>query len=396
MDPISKKRKPDDNGALSSNLTLDEARRLIDSFSRDQLLDIVSSAICSGAGPVLDAVRPIADGDPARRKLFVRGLGLETTSDSLRVLFSNYGQVEEAAVICDRATGRSKGYAFVTFRHADAALLALRQPSKQIGGRMTVTQLASAAAAAAAPAPAEDVAARKIYVGGVPAEMPAERLLSHFSSYGLVEEGPLGFDKQTGKFRGFALFVYKTVEGAQAALLEPSKNIDGHSLVCKLANDGKKGRPGGAPNGPHGQQVGAGGDGSGLGLQPGSLSSQFGGPGGGLSSYQPLNSAMGGPGLSSVEGMGGSYRGGIGGPYGSSGQYGGPGYGGVGYDGLGMGASQYRLGPGSGGLPSGVHPEGGKYGLSSSMYQSQHHQGGGSSPGRRVPAGGYPNMPPYY
>ncbi|KAJ0963060.1 hypothetical protein J5N97_028182 [Dioscorea zingiberensis] len=361
MDPISKKRKPEDNG-LSSNLTPDEARRLIDSFSHDQLIDIVSSAVSSGVGPVLDAVRPIADVDPAHRKLFVRGLGLETTSDTLRALFSNYGQVEEAAVICDRATGRSKGYAFVTFRHADAALVALRQPSKQIGGRMTVTQLASAASAA--PAPAEDVAARKIYVGGVPAEMPAERLLAHFSSYGQVEEGPLGFDKQTGKFRGFALFVYKTMEGAQAALLEPNKNIDGHPLLCKLANDGKKGRPGGIPNGPQGQHVGAGGDGPGIGLPPGSLSSQFGGPGGGLSSYQPLNSslqsAMGGPGLSSIEGMAGSYRGGIGGPYGSSGQYGGPGFGGVGYEGLGMGASQYRLGPGVSGLPSGGHPEGGK------------------------------------
>ena len=48
----------------------------------------------------------------------------------------------------------------------------------------------------------------------------------------------------TGKSRGFALFVYKSAEGAQAALVEPVKNIDGRQMTCKLAIDGKKGKPG--------------------------------------------------------------------------------------------------------------------------------------------------------
>jgi heterogeneous nuclear ribonucleoprotein A1/A3 len=39
--------------------------------------------------------------------------------------------------------------------------------------------------------------------------LTSERLLAHFASYGEIEERPLGFDKLTGKFRGFALFAYK-------------------------------------------------------------------------------------------------------------------------------------------------------------------------------------------
>lgn len=70
--------------------------------------------------------------------------------------------------------------------------------------------------------------------------MPADRLLAHFSSHGEIQEGSIGFDKQTGKSRGFALFVYKTAEAAKAALVDPVKTVDGYQMVCKLA-DGKKG-----------------------------------------------------------------------------------------------------------------------------------------------------------
>ncbi|KAG0476516.1 hypothetical protein HPP92_013357 [Vanilla planifolia] len=41
----------------------------------------------------------------------------------------------------------------------------------------------------------------------------------------------------TGKSRGFALFVYKTQEGATKALLEPYKTFEGQQLHCQLAFD---------------------------------------------------------------------------------------------------------------------------------------------------------------
>lgn len=49
----------------------------------------------------------------------------------------------------------------------------------------------------------------------------SDRLLNVFLSYGEIEEGPLGFVKVTGRSRGFALFVYKNSESAQAALADP-------------------------------------------------------------------------------------------------------------------------------------------------------------------------------
>ncbi|KAG0048674.1 hypothetical protein BGZ83_006413 [Gryganskiella cystojenkinii] len=48
-------------------------------------------------------------------KLFIGGLSWNTTDDSLRHGFSQYGIVEDAIVIKDRDTGRSRGFGFVTF-----------------------------------------------------------------------------------------------------------------------------------------------------------------------------------------------------------------------------------------------------------------------------------------
>jgi hypothetical protein len=44
----------------------------------------------------------------------VGGLAWETRSEGLRAHFEAYGDILEAVVITDRATGRSKGYGFVS------------------------------------------------------------------------------------------------------------------------------------------------------------------------------------------------------------------------------------------------------------------------------------------
>jgi heterogeneous nuclear ribonucleoprotein A1/A3 len=441
MDHFSKKRKPDENGAAVAvspasgaaalGLTRDDVLRLLEPLTRDQLADIAAAAALV-SGFALDAVRAAADRDPALRKLFVRGLGWETTSDSIRAIFSAFGDLDEAVVITDKATGRSKGYGFVTFRHADSAVLALKEPSKKIDGRMTVTQLAaagaaggpSAGAAGSGGAPPADVSLRKIFVGNVPAEMPSDRLLSHFAAYGEIEEGPLGFDKQTGKFRGFALFVYKTAEGAQASLVDSVKVIDGHQLVCKLAIEGKKGKLSqqqqSGPGGQQQQQIMQGGpqdmSGPGLGLGGPQMGPQYGGPGGGIPSfgafggglggpnpYSNLPSNMGGGGAGALGSMGNQMPGGMGagggafgaggmgaGSFGGSSQFGSSGMGA--YGGLGMGgASQlYRMQQG------GVYGDGGNYPLPGSGFRSQDPQGGMSpGPVGRAPPM-YPNVPPYF
>ena len=53
--------------------------------------------------------------DTTWTKLFVGGLPYHTTDKSLREHFEVYGDIEEAVVITDRSTGKSRGYGFVSF-----------------------------------------------------------------------------------------------------------------------------------------------------------------------------------------------------------------------------------------------------------------------------------------
>ena len=52
--------------------------------------------------------------DTTWTKLFVGGLPYHTTDKSLREHFEVYGEIEEAVVITDRQTGKSRGYGFVS------------------------------------------------------------------------------------------------------------------------------------------------------------------------------------------------------------------------------------------------------------------------------------------
>lgn len=62
-----------------------------------------------------------------RNKLFVGGLSWDTTSDDLRNAFEGFCTVEEAKVISDRDTGRSRGFGFVTLSDASQIQATIQQ-----------------------------------------------------------------------------------------------------------------------------------------------------------------------------------------------------------------------------------------------------------------------------
>jgi cold-inducible RNA-binding protein len=69
-------------------------------------------------------------------KLYVGNLSYDTTEDELRNLFSQVGTVNEVALIKDRDTGSSKGFAFVTMSSQDEAKKAIEQINgKTVGNR---------------------------------------------------------------------------------------------------------------------------------------------------------------------------------------------------------------------------------------------------------------------
>ncbi|XP_052172056.1 organelle RRM domain-containing protein 2, mitochondrial [Diospyros lotus] len=54
-------------------------------------------------------------------KLFISGLSRLTTDEKLREAFAPFGQLLEANVVVDRASGRSKGFGFVAYASIEEA-----------------------------------------------------------------------------------------------------------------------------------------------------------------------------------------------------------------------------------------------------------------------------------
>jgi cold-inducible RNA-binding protein len=76
------------------------------------------------------------------KKLYVGNLSYNTTEDRLHALFSEIGPVESVALIMDRQTGRSKGFAFVEMQNtADAQQAIERMHNSEVDGRpLTVNE----------------------------------------------------------------------------------------------------------------------------------------------------------------------------------------------------------------------------------------------------------------
>lgn len=69
-------------------------------------------------------------------RLFIGGLSFDTDDSGLLAAFEPFGSVQEAKVITDRDSGRSRGFGFVTYENsADASSAIEAQNGAELDGR---------------------------------------------------------------------------------------------------------------------------------------------------------------------------------------------------------------------------------------------------------------------
>jgi cold-inducible RNA-binding protein len=61
------------------------------------------------------------------KRLYVGNLSFNTSEESLREAFSQFGQTDEVKLVMDRETGRPRGFAFVSMADAEAARRAIAE-----------------------------------------------------------------------------------------------------------------------------------------------------------------------------------------------------------------------------------------------------------------------------
>ncbi|KAK8447981.1 hypothetical protein SEVIR_8G191000v4 [Setaria viridis] len=209
-------------------------RRLIEPYSKPRLVAILAEATASD--PALRArLVAAADASPSHRRLFVHGLPPRADAAALAEAFSRFGALAECHAVADRGR-RCRGYAFVSFASRAAARRALLDaPRVLVASRHVSAQFASAGPDRSRGCGGG--AGRRVYVTNVAPDAGAERLRAFFARFGELEGGPFGFDADTGRSRGYALFVYRAAAGAATAVAEPYRVFEGRMLHCQLANE---------------------------------------------------------------------------------------------------------------------------------------------------------------
>jgi len=75
------------------------------------------------------------------KRIYVGNLPWSMTKVILENLFSGFGEIEEALVIADKFTGRSRGFGFVTFKEDTSASKAISEMhEKDVEGRKLVVR----------------------------------------------------------------------------------------------------------------------------------------------------------------------------------------------------------------------------------------------------------------
>lgn len=76
-------------------------------------------------------------------KLYVGGIPYSTSQDALKAAFAQAGNVEEAIILSDKMTGRSRGFGFVTMSSDEEANAAIDLwNGKELEGRKLTVNVA--------------------------------------------------------------------------------------------------------------------------------------------------------------------------------------------------------------------------------------------------------------
>ncbi|XP_078225870.1 heterogeneous nuclear ribonucleoprotein A1 [Callithrix jacchus] len=283
------------------------------------------------------------------RKLFIRRLSLETTDESLRSHFEQWGTLTDCVVMRDLNTKRSRGFEFITYatvKEVDAAMTA--RPHK-VDGR--VEEPKRAVSREDSQRPGAHLTVKKIFVCGIKEDTEECHLRDYFEQYGKIEVIEIMTDRGSGKKRGFVFVTFDDHDSVDKTVIQKYHTVNGHNCeVRKALSKQEMASASSSQEGPSGSGNFGGGRGGGFGGN-----NNF-GHGKNFSGHGGFGGSCGGGGYS---GSGDGYN-----EFGNDGGYGGggPGYsiesrgsesGGQGYgnqrSGCGGSGSYYSYNNGSGG-----------------------------------------------
>lgn len=167
-------------------------------------------------------------------KVFLGGIGPQTTAESLKEYASRWGEVADI-YLADK-----KGFAFVTFANPASAQSFLEQRSHELDGRVVESK------AAVHKDQGAGRLTKKLFVGGIPQNVSDQQFREYFEQFGSVVEAKV-VRTPDGTGRGYGFVVFDDEISVEKALVQ--ENYFGDRCVdCKRAHAREKQQQGGYGN----------------------------------------------------------------------------------------------------------------------------------------------------
>lgn len=229
------------------------------------------------------------DPEVAARKIFIGGLSYGTDDEKLRSYFEAFGAVQDAVVMKDPVSRRSRGFGFITFVHPSHVDKVLKQDVHTIDSRKVEAKRAvprsefsrdhkgpptqstspvissnrsnsnhhsapvsSSPPSRCPPSPrvssssssssrtnhgschGDEYAYCKIFVGGLHYDTRDGEFRSYFEKFGKVLSAEVMFNRETHKSRGFGFIVFENEKGVDL-VCDKEHTIDGKLVEVKRA-----------------------------------------------------------------------------------------------------------------------------------------------------------------
>ncbi|EPQ05727.1 Heterogeneous nuclear ribonucleoproteins A2/B1, partial [Myotis brandtii] len=163
------------------------------------------------------------------RKLFIGGLSFETTEESLRNYYEQWGKLTDCVVMRDPASKRSRGFGFVTFSSMAEVDAAMAARPHSIDGRVVEPKRAVAREYP------EMLSIMFSFCGHEltpPPPPPSHR--DYFEEYGKIDTIEIITDRQSGKKRGFGFVTFDDHDPVDKIVLQKYHTINGHNAEATL------------------------------------------------------------------------------------------------------------------------------------------------------------------
>jgi len=198
---------------------------------------------------------PAPDAAAEGTKLYVGNISFDTTEDTLRSTFGNFGgEIIDVFLPVDRNSGRKKGFAFVTLstpEAADKAIGALDQT--EVDGRTIRVNISRpredrGSGGGGGPGGAFNASGNpevKLYVGNLSYDTTEVSLRDAFAAFGTVSDCFVPTDRDSGRPRGFAFVTMPSEEAEKAMNSMNETELDGRTIRVNESRPRNSDRGGG-------------------------------------------------------------------------------------------------------------------------------------------------------